>query len=85
MNQAIQFPDRESWDDKAMAIRCPVLVNGFQQECLVSAELLQQRYGGNSPEQWLSLFREYRWDLEDELEKMIVAEEWDDEGCYSLS
>ncbi|MBG0751039.1 protein yrdB [Pectobacterium carotovorum subsp. carotovorum PCCS1] len=51
----------------------------------MSAELLQQRYGGNSPEQWLSLFREYRWDLEDELEKMIVAEEWDAEGCYSLS
>nr|WP_219606814.1 DUF1488 domain-containing protein [Pectobacterium sp. CFBP8739] len=68
-----------------MAIRFPVLVNGFQQECLVSAVQLQQRYGGDSPEQWLALFREYRWDLEDELEKMIVAEEWDDEGGYSLS
>ncbi|ASY81023.1 MULTISPECIES: DUF1488 domain-containing protein [Pectobacterium] len=85
MNQAIQFPDRESWDDKVMAIRFPVLVNGFQQECLVSAGQLQQRYGGDSPERWLALFREYRWDLEDELEQMIVAEEWDDEGCYSLS
>nr|WP_255764547.1 DUF1488 domain-containing protein [Pectobacterium sp. IFB5596] len=68
-----------------MTIRFPVLVNGFQQECLISAECLQHRYGGDSPEQWLALFKEYRWDLEDEFEKMIVAEEWDDEGCYSLS
>lgn len=45
VNQAIQFPDRESWDDKIMAIRFPVLVNGFQQECLISAECLQHRYG----------------------------------------
>ncbi|MEH2922859.1 DUF1488 domain-containing protein [Samsonia erythrinae] len=85
MNQAIQFPDREVWDVNAMAIRFPVLVNGFQHECLISAEQLQNRYGGDSPEQWLALFREHRWDLEDEFEKMIVAEEWVDEGDYSLS
>ncbi|KHN51657.1 DUF1488 family protein [Pectobacterium fontis] len=85
MNQAIHFPDRESWDEKRMAIRLPVLVNGFQQECLVSVALLQQRYGGDSPEQWLALFREHRWDLEDELEQTIVAEKWNDQGYYSLS
>ncbi|KFW99011.1 hypothetical protein KP22_20845 [Pectobacterium betavasculorum] len=85
MNQAIQFPDLEKWDDEVTAVRFPVLVNGFQQECLISAERLQHRYGGDSPEQWLALFREHRWDLEDELEKMILAEKWDDKGCYSLS
>ncbi|MCL2891287.1 MULTISPECIES: DUF1488 family protein [Brenneria] len=84
MNQAIQFPDRESWDDERQTIRFPVLVNGFQQDCLISAQQMRQRYGGATPEQWLSLFRENRWDLEEVMEKMVLNDEYDSQGCFSL-
>ncbi|ATA26419.1 hypothetical protein BIY26_18230 [Brenneria goodwinii] len=85
MNQAIQFPDRESWNDDLKAICFPVLVNGLQQMCCISAEQVMRRYGGGDPEQWLSLFRLHRWDLEDEFEKMVRDEEYDSQGYFSLS
>ncbi|WP_459592147.1 DUF1488 family protein, partial [Enterobacter asburiae] len=30
MNQAIHFPDRESWDEHKQAVCFPVLVQGMQ-------------------------------------------------------
>ncbi|MCG8710845.1 DUF1488 domain-containing protein [Brenneria sp. 4F2] len=85
MNQAIQFPERECWNDDLKSVCFPVLVNGFQQTCRISAEQLIQHYGGNRPEQWLSLFRQHRWDLEDLFEKMVLSDEYDSQGCFSLS
>nr|WP_113868970.1 DUF1488 domain-containing protein [Brenneria salicis]NMN90366.1 uncharacterized protein DUF1488 [Brenneria salicis ATCC 15712 = DSM 30166]RBP58533.1 uncharacterized protein DUF1488 [Brenneria salicis ATCC 15712 = DSM 30166]RLM29927.1 hypothetical protein BHG07_13715 [Brenneria salicis ATCC 15712 = DSM 30166] len=85
MNQAIQFPDRESWDEALQAIRFPVLVNGFQQECIIGIELLRRHYGNVSPEQFLDLFRENRWDFEDVFEKMVFNQEHDEQGYFSLS
>ncbi|MBJ7224145.1 MULTISPECIES: DUF1488 domain-containing protein [unclassified Brenneria] len=85
MNQSIQFPDREVWNDEHQAICFPVLINGYQQECRISAKQLMQRYGGDAPEQWISLFRLHRWDLEDEFEKMVLGDEYDAQGCFSLS
>ncbi|MEC5345231.1 DUF1488 domain-containing protein [Brenneria populi] len=85
MNQAIQFPDRESWDDELKAVCFPVLINGFQQTCRISAGQLAQRYGGDAPEQCLSLFRQHRWDLEEIFEKMVLNDEYDSQGYFSLS
>ncbi|PWC09393.1 DUF1488 domain-containing protein [Brenneria roseae subsp. americana] len=85
MNQAIQFPDRERWDEVLQAICFPVLVNGFQQECLIGIEQLQLHYGNVSPEQFLTLFRENRWDFEEMFEKLVRDNEYDDQGYFSLS
>ncbi|PWC14826.1 DUF1488 domain-containing protein [Brenneria roseae subsp. roseae] len=85
MNQAIQFPDRERWDKALQAIRFPVLVNGFQQECLIGIEQLQLHYGNVNPEQFLALFRENRWDFEEMFEKLVRDNEYDDQGYFSLS
>ncbi|WP_373853671.1 MULTISPECIES: DUF1488 family protein [Lonsdalea] len=51
MNQSIQFPDREEWDEGAQAIRFPVQINGFQRECILRAASIQQRYGGSHYEE----------------------------------
>jgi hypothetical protein len=38
MNQAIQFPDREEWNDAQQAVCFPALVNGLQLTCIMRAE-----------------------------------------------
>lgn len=84
MNQAIQFPDREVWDEERQAIRFPALVQGFQVECAISSLAIASRFGGNGAEEWLSLFREHRWDLEEEAEGLIESEQEGDQGWYWL-
>ncbi|EPF13240.1 MULTISPECIES: DUF1488 domain-containing protein [Cedecea] len=85
MNQAIQFPDREVWDESLQAICFPALVNGFQVNCAISAAAVATRFGGNSAQQWLALFRESRWDVEEEFETLIRSEQEDSQGWYWLS
>ena len=71
MNQAIQFPDREEWDENKKCVCFPALVNGMQLTCAISGESLAYRFTGDTPEQWLASFRQHRWDLEEEAEKLI--------------
>jgi hypothetical protein len=81
MNQAIIFTDHETWDSLHHGVVCIAMVNGFQVYCCVRAETLSQRFGSSSqPEQYIELFRRYRWDFEDELEALIEDEAFDDDG-----
>lgn len=84
MNQAIQFPDREMWDEGRLAICFPALVNGIQLMCAITGEALSARFGGNTPEQWLALFCENRWDLEEEASDLIRDRQEDNQGWVSL-
>ncbi|WP_075183610.1 DUF1488 domain-containing protein [Pantoea sp. 1.19] len=83
MNQAIQFPDREYWDGEAQAVCFPALVNGFQVTCAIAASTLRARYGEEQPA--LTLFTQYRWDLEEEAERAIQQEQYDPHGWVWLS
>lgn len=85
MNQAIQFPDREEWNALTQAICFPALVNGMQVTCAIAGDVLAQRFGGETPEQYLAAFREYRWDLEEEAEQLIRQQQEDDQGVIWLS
>ena len=85
MNQAIQFPDREEWNDAQQAVYFPALVNGLQLTCIMRAEVLAERFGGDPPALWLALFRENRWDLEDEAEQLIREQQEDEQGYIWLS
>lgn len=84
MNQAIQFPDREVWDENSQTIRFPVLVGGFQRECAIGGSAIQQRYGGENAEQWLALFHAHRWDLEEEFERLVRDEADDADGRFVI-
>lgn len=81
MNQAIQFPDRESWDAVRQAVLFPVLVNGMGLTCAISLPALQQRFGDGEA---MALFSAHRWDLEEEAEQLLRAEQADDQGWLWL-
>lgn len=85
MNQAIQFPDREIWDEERQCIAFPALVNGIQLTCALRRTILQERFGGEVPEQWLAAFREHRWDLEDEAHELICDQLEDAQGWVWFS
>lgn len=82
MNQAIQFSDRETWDDEKLAVCFPALVNGMQMMCAIEGATLVRRFGEGLP---LTLFREHRWDLEEEAEALIQSQQEDDQGWVWLS
>lgn len=82
MNQAIQFPDREEWNDAEQAVFFPALVNGMQLMCIIKGEVLLRRFGGDSP---LRAFSENRWDLEEEASDLISDRQEDNQGRVWLS
>ncbi|WP_313048135.1 DUF1488 domain-containing protein [Atlantibacter subterraneus] len=85
MNQSIQFPDVEQWNDDLSAVCFPALMGGFQVNCAISAVSLTSRFGGETPAEWLTLFRQHRWDLEEEIEPLIAEGQDDDQGWFWLS
>lgn len=84
MNQAIQFPDREEWCADVYAVVFPAMVHGMQLTCAISGEMLASRFGGDTPEQWLEIFQQHRWDLEEEAEALIQAQQEDAQGWVWL-
>ncbi|MDX7992507.1 DUF1488 domain-containing protein [Xenorhabdus sp. Reich] len=82
MNQSIQFPDREEWDEVGNRVMFPAIVDGLLVECMMSADVIIERYGkAHHP---LDLFRQHRWDLEEEFETVISSGYDDQFGRYSL-
>lgn len=84
MNQAIQFPDREEWRTDVNAVVFQAMVHGMQLTCAISGEMLASRFGGDTPEQWLEIFQQHRWDLEEEAEGLIQAQQEDAQGWVWL-
>lgn len=83
MNQAIQFPEREWWDDGIQAVCFTALVNGFQLVCAIHGEELLRRY---HPELIaLDTFRINRWDIEEEATHAIEQQQENDQGWVWLS
>ncbi|MDC9590975.1 DUF1488 domain-containing protein [Xenorhabdus sp. XENO-10] len=82
MNQSIQFPDREDWDEIENKVIFPAMVNGFLVECMLSFDEIIERYGEDHHP--LELFRLHRWDLEEEFETVILSGYDDQFGRYSL-
>ena len=84
MNQAIHFPDREEWRTDVSAVVFPAMVHGMQLTCAISGEMLASRFGGDTPEQWLEIFQQHRWDLEEEAEGLIQDQQEDAQGWVWL-
>ena len=53
--------------------------------CAVSGATLKERYGGETSAVWLDLFRQHRWDLEEELETLIANDQDDELGWFWIS
>ncbi|MTD29234.1 DUF1488 family protein [Erwinia sorbitola] len=83
MNQAIQFPEREWWDETAQAVCFSALVNGFQLVCAIDGEALLRRFTAEGDP--LICFSQNRWELEEDAELAIKQQEEDAQGWVWLS
>lgn len=83
MNQAIQFPEREWWDENAHAVCFVALASGFQLTCAIDGETLLRRFAGENDA--LACFRLHRWDLEEEAEQAIIERQEDAQGWIWLA
>ena len=45
---------------------------------------MASRVGGDTPEQWLEILQQHRWDLEEEAEALIQAQQEDAQGWVWL-
>ncbi|CDG87067.1 DUF1488 domain-containing protein [Xenorhabdus bovienii] len=82
MNQAIQFPDREEWNEVESKVIFPAMVDGLLVQCMISSDELAERYGKDHHP--LDLFHRHRWDLEEKFEAAILSGHDDQFGSYSL-
>ena len=82
MNQAIHFPEREIWDEDKQAVCFPALVNGVELMCAIKSEVLLRRFGGAVP---LEVFKDNRWDLEEEASDLIREQQENDQGWIWFS
>lgn len=79
MNQAIQFPDQQSWSEARQEMAFPALVMGQLIQCRVSKARLLQLAGVEQGES-AALFHELRFDLEEIAEEKINAEDFAPDG-----
>lgn len=79
MNQALQFLEDEFFDTKRKAVIFSALQSGFKLTCAISEMEIGQRYGAGLP---LNLFRDHRWDIEEDAERVIHAQQDDKHGYY---
>lgn len=82
MNQAILFPDIQSWDENRQAVQFAAQQSGALIQCFVEKTKLEQLTMSTivNQEQALSAFAQCRFDLEEIAEEFIEEEAFDDEG-----
>ncbi|WP_193017450.1 DUF1488 family protein [Proteus sp. FME41] len=83
MNQSIQFPDREIWLTEKKSILFPIMINGMLFDCQITEQELIARFGIGDG---ISLFKQNRWDIEEEFEELATEYELSTlHPIYSLS
>ncbi|CRL66097.1 MULTISPECIES: DUF1488 domain-containing protein [Proteus] len=83
MNQSIQFPDRETWLAESNSVLFPVMINGMLFNCQITEQELIERFGVGDG---ILLFKQNRWDIEEEFEELITEYELSTlHPIYSLS
>lgn len=86
MNQSILFPDLQSWNADKQQVIFPVQVEGSTIFCTIGLASLAKLSGKShlSVENVLNIFDQYRFDIEDIVEKKVKAEIFDEQGHINL-
>lgn len=86
MNQAIQFPDLQHWDEEQRAVVFPAQQAGALIECIISAQGLAElaKTEVQNAQHALALFSELRFELEERAEAGIEDEEFNSQGQIEL-
>lgn len=87
MNQSILFPDIQSWDEEKQAIVFPAQQSGALIQCLVNTAELEKLSGQQveGEQQALTVFSQYRFDLEELAEELIEDEEFNSKGEIEIT
>ncbi|PSU68572.1 DUF1488 domain-containing protein [Photobacterium phosphoreum] len=82
MNQNILFTDIQTWHSDQQAIHFSAQQGGALINCWLPLSWLQQQSGQvlSMPEDVITTFIEYRFDIEDIAEAMIENEDFNDNG-----
>ncbi|PFG45658.1 uncharacterized protein DUF1488 [Vibrio sp. ES.051] len=82
MNQAILFPDLQSWDESSQSVNFPAQQAGALIECYVTKQKLatMNRSDVEGERQAMEAFLACRFDLEEIAEELIEDEAFDEEG-----
>jgi hypothetical protein len=86
MNQSILFSDDPCWHEQLNQIWFSAQCQGALIVCIVHVSLLERLAGKSLDDTTdpLSLFSQYRFDIEDLAEELIEAEQFDTDGNLSL-
>lgn len=86
MNQSILFPDLQTWDDNTESIHFPAQQSGALIECVISSIELGRlsNLTIEGEEHALKVFKSMRFDIEELVEDLIEAEEYDSSGAITL-
>lgn len=87
MNQSILFPDIQSWDEEKQTIVFPAQQSGALIQCLVNTAELEKLSGQQveGEQQALTVFSQYRFDLEELAEELIEDEEFNSKGEIEIT
>ncbi|NOH81383.1 DUF1488 domain-containing protein [Vibrio sp. RE86] len=87
MNQSILFPDIQSWDEDKQAIVFPAQQSGALIQCLVNTAELEKLSGQQveGEQQALTVFSQYRFDLEELAEELIEDEDFNSKGEIEIT
>lgn len=86
MNQAILFPDLYHWDEKLQSVVFHAQQGGALIDCIVGTAELAKLSGAvvSDGQQALSVFEQYRFDLEELAESLIEDEEFNARGNIEI-
>ncbi|WP_217511697.1 DUF1488 domain-containing protein [Vibrio metschnikovii] len=76
MNQAILFTDDQQWNEQQQAVEFSAQQSGALIRCFICLSELQSWSGGmiTTPQQALTAFSEWRFDIEERAEQLIEEE-----------
>lgn len=82
MNQSILFPDIHQWNEQEQTVRFPAQQGGALIECRISRSELEKVCGLSitGAEQAVSLFQQFRFDIEELAESLIEDEDFNLSG-----
>ncbi|MCE9680556.1 DUF1488 domain-containing protein [Shewanella sp. AS1] len=82
MNQGVIFTEMLEWDANVSAIHFSAQQQGVLIDCYINKQVLEHLMAEkiNSGEQAMQIFEQFRFDIEDQAEKLIEQEAFDVQG-----
>jgi hypothetical protein len=85
VNQSILFPDDQHWDEQKGVVTFPAQSQGALIKCVISKPYLERLAGHDIEDKdVLTVFSQFRFDIEEEAEALIEDEMFSSSGTIEL-